>query len=106
MKTSRFDMAESCREALCIFADSEKLEALSKVSERWSELKKRTSEAMESCDRSKEEERMDHGALLLLLCAIDDLEKHQGAESADVRSRLFMFASKKLHSARLQYERA
>ena len=106
MKSSPFDMAESCREALRIFADSDKPQFQSSVSERWSILKKKTIAAMEACDRSKEEERVNHGALLLLLCAIDDLEKHGRTESAEQRSRLFMHASKKLHSARLQYEMA
>ncbi len=105
MKTSRFDMAESCQEALRIFADSDKPSIREEVAQRWAALKLSAQAAMEACDCTKEEERMDHGALLLLLCAIETLEKHQLAASAEERTRLFMHGSRMLRSARLQHER-
>jgi hypothetical protein len=49
--------------------------------------------------------RVNHGALLLFLCGIDDLEKHEATERADDRSRLFMRATKKLRCAEDQFQR-
>jgi hypothetical protein len=48
---------------------------------------------METCDRGTEEGKADHGALLLLLCAMLDLEKHQDSENPGERSRLFVHAN-------------
>jgi hypothetical protein len=106
MKMPRFDMAENCREALRIFADSDKPRERATVFERWAALKKDAQEAMESRDRKNEEERADFEGLLLFLCAVDDLEKHHRATSPDERQRLFTHAVRKLDSARYNYERS
>jgi hypothetical protein len=105
MRIPRFDMAEHCREALRIFADSEKPAERSAVVTRWTTLKKEATDAMEACDRKNEEEKADFEGLLLFLCAVDDLEKHLVAKSADERQRLFTHAVRKLDSARYNYER-
>jgi hypothetical protein len=105
MKIPRFDMAEHCREAIRIFADCEKPAERSAVVARWTALKKEATDAMEACDRKNEEEKADFEGILLFLCAVDDLEKHHAAKSADERQRLFTHAVRKLDSARYNFER-
>jgi hypothetical protein len=100
MSPSRFDMAENCQEALLIFADSGKPEAHDSVTRRYGALRTKAISAMEACDKAIERDRLEHGALLLFLCGIDDLEKYQLTSDADERTKFFNGATRKLHSAR------
>ncbi len=70
------------------------------------DLNEQAARAMEACDRTSEEGRADHEALLLFLCAIDDLQKSISSQSGDERSRLLQHAQRKLRSAEAMYERA
>jgi hypothetical protein len=99
-----FDIAEGCREALRIFGTPSLPEGNPEKAERFLRLKRSVIDAMDSCDRRDERDRILHGALLLLLCAIEDLSKHERTDDPAERTRLFMGASKKLHSARISYE--
>ena len=100
MNTTHIDMNERCREALDLFANGDTSK------EKFEELKRSTQKAMTAADKSTEEGRMNHGALLLFLCAIDDFEKHDKTEDQQLRSKLFMAGVGKLKSAEYQYFRA
>ncbi|HSI09507.1 MAG: hypothetical protein ACAH89_07160 [Rariglobus sp.] len=100
MKATRIDMNEKCREALGLFADGDRSR------DKFEPLKKSMQDAMVASDKSTEDGRMDHGALLLFLCAIDDFEKHDRTEDQQLRSKLFMAAVGKLRSAEIQYDRS
>ena len=100
MKTTRMDMNEKCREALGLFSGGDASK------DKFESLKRTMQEAMIASDKSTEEGRMDHGALLLFLCAIDDFEKHEKTEDQQLKSKLFMAAVGKLRSSEIQYDRA
>ena len=100
MKTTRINMNEKCREALGLFADGDTSR------DKFGSLKKSMQDAMTASDKSTEEGRMDHGAFLLFLCAIDDFEKHERTADTHLQSKTFMAAVGKLRSAEIQYDRA
>jgi hypothetical protein len=100
MKTARMDMNEKCREALGLFSGGDASR------DKFEPLKRSMHEAMIASDKSTEEGRMDHGALLLFLRAVDDFEQHEKTEDQQSKSKLFMAAVGKLRSAETQYDRA
>ena len=100
MKTARIDIGKKRSEALVLFskggASPDKLEL----------FKASMHEALAACDKTTEAGRMDHGALLLFLCAIEDLEKRETTKDSQLRARLSMAADVKFRSAEIQYDRA
>jgi hypothetical protein len=94
------DMNAKCREALSLF--SRRRGGLAEVEA----LKEEMQKAMIACDQSSETGKMHHGAILLYLCGLDDLEKHEQTKDSDSRSKLFMAALRKFRSAEIQFEGA
>ena len=98
--SAAIDINAKCREALSLLSSRQG------VAERLEALKTEMQQAMVACDPSSEAGRMRHGAILLYLCGLDDLEKCKEAEDKDSRSKLFMAACRKFRSAEMQYEGA
>ncbi len=101
MNASRFDMAQNRKEALRLSRCKPDAGSAAK----WGALKASAREAMASCEPSAEEGRLDHGGLLLFLCAVEDLEKMDGANDVREKERLSLTAAKKFDSAIIQYDR-
>src|ERR1035438_2163773 len=101
MNTSQFDMSAHWKQVVRISAGRPGPDSPSK----WAALKAIAQEAMDTCDRSKEQGRMDHGGILLFLCAIEDLEKRAASSNSNEREKLFLSATKKFGSAIYQYDR-
>jgi len=92
-------MNHVCREALEIFSSGIKSNG------GFASLRTRMQQSMALCDRSTDCGQLDHGAILIFLCAIDDLEAHEKSNDVDLRTNLFMSAVRKLRSAEIQYDK-
>jgi hypothetical protein len=94
------DMNAKCREALSLL--SRRRSGIAGVEA----LKEEMQKELIACDQSSETGKMHHGAILLFLCGLDDLEKHEQTKDTDLRSKLFTAALRKFRSAEMQYEGA
>jgi|SRR5580698_2923794 hypothetical protein len=102
MNAARFEMTPRRKEAERLSRTKPSPDSGAK----WYALKAMAQEAMEACDRTNQHGRMDHGGLLLFLCAIEDLEKCSATVIPGEREKLHASAAKKFDSAQHQYDRA